>query len=447
MTRSGPTLEGSLAEWQAGDSTFREWRNDKIRRFLWAALPSELISSGITGGLIYGKHQLENALGSEDAAMIMTRVALGGLPAIMTTGGAMLMRGMHLAATIPPIFSEVVSPFGPRPVPTEFDLESCEDWLLKGVRIGRWQALDGSGRAGAVARIPIIDEHTFIAARTRWGKSTCEWQILQDLSEAIKAGFVRVIIFDPKNGMEMAAAVDPMRLVAAEDFHWGENVGEPNNYDPRTTAPMLYEETFIKPLEDLVREMRRRGDHIRFKDVRHHAKPGDPHIIVMIDELAQLVRDTTPPPIARRITNAILTLQNQGAACGFTIIGCTQRPSIEEVGSVRSAFTQGMCGLVKSARAVDMVLDEGARKTGSMADKLDKYTRGVYYTTDSGNMVLRVCNSGPEWYDRDSEPTEHEPEPEVGPEDQEAADRWWQMQSSKHSAFHPIEDTEEQEAA
>jgi hypothetical protein len=376
--------------------------------------------------------------------MFLTRAALGGLPVVMTASGALMMRAMHMVDVIPPTFSEIIRPFGPRQTPD--DTMSCEEWLQRGIEMGVWQSLDGSGRPGAVARFPIFDEHWFIGARTRWGKSTCEWQILDRLSEAIKAGFARFVIFDPKNGMELAAAVHPLNLVAESDFHWGENVGEIN---PETKRPFLYEETFIKSLEDLVLEMRRRGDHIRFHDVRHHAKPGDPHIFVMIDELSQLVRATTPPEIRNRITNALLTLLNMGAACGITVIGCAQRPTIEQIGPVRNAFTFGFCGLVRSPQAVDMVLDQGARKAGAYADKLDRHTRGVWYASDSGAMVMRTCNAGPRWIDREGE----HPDPEEWPvtdEDQEAADNYWEEQKDQHRAFHPYEGDpveQEQEAA
>ena len=378
VTRSGPTLEGSLAEWQTGEVSGKWYVKNKLRMFLWRTLPPEIIATGLTGGFAYCDHKLGLMIGNETVAEVMTRLGLLGIPGMSTTIAILLMYGMHLAAETIPTFTEVISPFGPRRPPN--DLQDWEDWLDEGVRIGRWQALDGSGRAGAIARIPIIDEHIFIAALTRHGKSTCEWQIMDDLKEAIDSGAVRVIMIDPKNGMEMATAVN-LGFVRKEDFYWGENVGEPNNYDSGSQALMIYEETFIKPLEDLVREMRRRADKIRFHSVHHRAKPGDPHIIVIIDELAQLVRATTPTPIKNRINNAILTLLNQGAACGITVIGCTQHPSVEEVGPIRNGFTFKMGGRLSSARAVDMVLGDEARRRGSKADKLHRKIRGVFFTS------------------------------------------------------------------
>ena len=427
MTRSGPTLEGSLAEWQTGEVSGKWYIKNKIRQFLWRTLPPEIASIGLTAGFAYCDHKLGYLIGNEAAAEIATRLGLLGIPGITTTIAILLMYGMHLMTEAVPTFTEIVQPFGPRRPPN--DLEDWEDWLERGVRIGRWQALDGSGKAGAIARIPIIDEHIFVAALTRHGKSTVEWQIMDDLKEAIDSGAVKIVLFDPKNGMEMATAVN-LGFVKKEDFFWGENVGELVNDGNGKSHPMLYEETFIKPLEDLVRLMRRRADRIRFHDVHHRATPSDPHIIVIIDELAQLVRDTTPGPIKNRINNAILTLLNQGAACGITVIGCTQHPSIEEIGPIRNGFTFRMGGRVSSAKAVDMILGDEARRRGARADKLHRHIRGVFYTNESGPIVLRVCNSGPEFFDPDDELANWDPGDELPPgideKDQEEANANWE---------------------
>lgn len=427
MTRSGPTLEGSLAEWQTGEVSGKWYLKNKIRMFLWRTIPPEIASGILTGGLAYAEHKLGEALGNDAASEVIIKTALLGVPTLTSTASILLMYGMHLMTEAVPTFTEIVHPFGPRKPPN--DLEDWEDWLERGVRIGRWQALDGSGRAGAIARIPIIDEHLFVAALTRHGKSTIEWQIMDDLKEAIDSGAVKIILFDPKNGMEMATAVN-LGFVKKEDFYWGENVGELNDKG----VPMLYEETFVKPLEDLVRLMRRRADKIRFHDVHHRAKPEDPHIIVMIDELAQLVRDTTPGPIKNRIINAILTLLNQGAATGITVIGCTQHPSIEEIGPIRNGFTFKLAGRLASARACDMVLGDDARRRGSRADKLHRKIRGVFYTSASGSIVLRVCNSGPEFYDPDEDHSEWEDPPDVDAADQEAADAEWERVAAQRNA-------------
>jgi hypothetical protein len=431
VTRSGPTLEGSLAEWQTGEVSGKWYIKNKIRNFLWRTVPPDIIAGLATGGFAYCDHKLGEVISAPDVAEVVTKLGLLGIPGMSTTIAILLMYGMHLLAETVPTFTEIVNPFGPRRPPN--DLEDWEDWLERGVRIGRWQALDGSGRAGAIARIPIIDEHLFIAALTRHGKSTCEWQILDELKEAIESGAVKIIQLDPKNGMEMATAVN-LGFVRKEDFYWGENVGEIN---PETNLPLLYEETFIKPLEDLVREMRRRADKIRFHDLHHRAKPGDPHIIVMIDELAQLVRETTPSKIKSRINNAILTLLNQGAACGITVIGCTQHPSIQEIGPIRNGFTFKMAGRLASAVAVDMALGEGARSHGCRADKLHRKIRGVFYTNQSGPIVFRVCNSGPEFYDPDddlSEWDDTELPPGIDEKDQEAADANWRRVSALRRA-------------
>jgi hypothetical protein len=444
MTNSGPTLEGSFAEWQTGEVSGKWYLKNKLRMFLWRTIPPELISTGLTAGFAYCDHKLGQLIGS-DASEIATRATLMGIPVSATTVAILLMYGMHLLAETMPTFTEVVHPFGPRRPPD--DLEDWEDWLDKGVRIGRWQALDGSGRAGAIARIPIIDEHIFCAALTRHGKSTFEWALMDDLKEGIDSKAVRIIMLDPKNGMEMATAVN-LGFVAKDDFYYGENVGELVQDGNGKSHYMLYEETFIKPLEDLVREMRRRADMIRFKHPHHRAKPGDPHIILIVDELAQLVRDTTPTPIKSRIINALSTLLNQGAACGITVVGCTQHPSIEEIGPIRNGFTFKLAGRLASARAVDMALGDGMRQRGAKADHLNRKIRGVFFTNQSGPIVLRVCNSGPEFYDPDSEPVDiPDLPPGIDEKDQEAAEAAWEYVRSQKSANPMRPPPPDQEAA
>jgi hypothetical protein len=421
----GPTIEGSFEEWRAGEARARDLVREKVRTFLFNTVPASICSAGLTAGAGYGKHKLEEIMGDEDAAFLLTKIALLSVPGGMSTTALMLMYAMHLRESVYPVFTEEVRPFGPRAAP-DLSFMSWEEWLYQGCRVGRWQSMDGSGRAGAVARIPIMDEHVFIAARHRMGKSTLMWAIMEDLEEAIadcnpEKRVVRIILFDPKNGMEMAAAAaDQLRYVAKEDFYFGSDVDE---ISPLTNKPLLYEETFIKPLEDLVALMRKRADRIRFHDRRHHAVPGDPHIIVMIDECAQLVRETTPTEIKKRIINALLTLEHQGAASGITVICATQYPSIEEIGPIRHGLTFGLCGKVKSAKAVDMVLGEESRRHGSKADKLPRKIPGIFYSSESGPLVFRSCNSGPIFKKRVIPP----PEPTEPPskDDQEQEEELW----------------------
>jgi DNA segregation ATPase FtsK/SpoIIIE-like protein len=107
--------------------------------------------------------------------------------------------------------------------------------------------------------------------------------------------------------------------------------------------------------------------------------------------------------IANRIIGAVDTLAHQGRALGYTVIVCTQYPTVEAI-KFRSGLTVGLCLPIKSDQGVDMVLGEGARRKGAAADLLPRNLPGIAYMSYRGARLLRVARNGPDWSQIDVKP-------------------------------------------
>jgi len=107
----------------------------------------------------------------------------------------------------------------------------------------------------------------------------------------------------------------------------------------------------------------------------------------MVDELAMLTAygDRADVRDALRLLAEILT---QGRASLTSVMGYVQEPS-KDVVDVRELFPTRICLGVTASSHVDMVLGEGARERGALADEIpgDEAHAGIGYVIDQRSRL------------------------------------------------------------
>lgn len=443
MTRHGPLAAGTLSEWRNGAVTLSEWRHAKVRNLLWLVIPPVVLMGLAIGVIAFIRYWLVKTVGVDAMTVIGRSIHTAIGLAIVGAAAGLMRSAIRGRGDILPMFDADIPRFPPRPVPVDGDWNR---WLKKGVRIGRWQqSLDRKRtRPGPAVWMPIKGmPGIFCAGEAGQGKSTFLHNVLYELSPAVDADAVRAVMFDYKMGMEMDAVtgiptdgVTPIHkggkpLVSLDHFHYGAEVGTATKILGLMPLKEVwgYEETAVPYLRNYVALMRDRAEEMRGSGREHMARPGDPHYVIIFDEAAQFNRDHVPLVVRNEVNGLIDTLANQGRACGFTVIVCTQYPSLEHI-KFRHGLLWGLALKVKTPQAVDMVLGQGAWRAGKRANALPRALRGVGYVGESGPygaMPLRLVNTGPDIPEREDADADGEPEffPPIESEyDQPEQPRW-----------------------
>ncbi len=187
----------------------------------------------------------------------------------------------------------------------------------------------------------------------------------------IRDGWVRVRMIDLKGGTETEAGRDL--------FH------------RRATTI----DAAVELLTEARDEMKADQERLRLAGLRRDTVgPDTPLDLVMIDELAMLTAygDRSQVREALRLLAEIMT---QGRSTGWTVLGYIQEPS-KDVLDIRELFTTRICLGVTAASHVDMVLGEGARERGALADEipLDEEHAGIGFRIDKGSRLPRRLRLG-----------------------------------------------------
>ena len=207
-------------------------------------------------------------------------------------------------------------------------------------------ALDvGDDEHGRPFLLGVEGRHVFVAGATGAGKGSLLWAPLRAMGPAVRDGLVRVSMLDLKGGAETARGRALFTRYA-------------------TTM-----DDALDLLADVRDAMKARQEHMRTMKVRRLAVSTEwPLELVMIDEMAMLTAygDRGDVREALRLLAEILT---QGRACLISVIGYVQEPS-KDIVDVRELFPTRICLGVTAASHVDMVLGEGARERGALADEI-----------------------------------------------------------------------------
>ncbi|WFE39235.1 FtsK/SpoIIIE domain-containing protein [Micromonospora sp. WMMD998] len=212
----------------------------------------------------------------------------------------------------------------------------------------------------AVYAFRLLATHVLIGGATRMGKGSVIWSLLRALAAGIRSGLVRVWAIDPKGGMELAIGRPLFSRYVDDDW---------------TRMADL--------LDDAVARMRARQQILRGKARVHTPTVDEPLIVVVIDEIAALLAYLPDSEIRARIAQALGLLLSQGAGLGVLVVAATQDPR-KEVVSVRDLFpTRIALGLTERGH-VDLLLGDGSRDRGALADQIPLSGKGVAYVLLDG---------------------------------------------------------------
>jgi S-DNA-T family DNA segregation ATPase FtsK/SpoIIIE len=202
----------------------------------------------------------------------------------------------------------------------------------------------GRREDGAPWLLRLLGSHVLIAGATGAGKGSVQWSIIRALLPGILGGWVTVWALDPKR-MELSFGKD---LFA--------------RYADHATA-------MVTLLEDAVAEMHRRAADFGGITRTFAVSVAHPFLVVMIDELAFLTAYQPERDLRKRAEAAIATLTSQGRSVGVAVVGALQDPR-KDVINLRNLFPTRIAMRLDESDQVDMVLGDGARDRGALADQI-----------------------------------------------------------------------------
>jgi DNA segregation ATPase FtsK/SpoIIIE, S-DNA-T family len=193
--------------------------------------------------------------------------------------------------------------------------------------------------------IRLHGTHMLIGGATGAGKASLLWGLIRAMLSAIVAGLVRPLAADPKL-MELAygrAIFDRYGSYAA---------------DPAAIAAMLEAE---------VAAMQARAAQFAGKHRAHTPTAEHPFVVIFVDEVAFLTCYQPDRKLRDRTLAALATLTTQGRAVGYCVVAALQDPR-KDVLPIRNLFPDRIAMRLDEPDQVDMVLGDGARDRGALAD-------------------------------------------------------------------------------
>jgi S-DNA-T family DNA segregation ATPase FtsK/SpoIIIE len=218
----------------------------------------------------------------------------------------------------------------------------------------------GLVETGRAFTLRLLGTHLLIAGATGAGKASVIWAILRSLAGGIRSGLVQVWGVDPKGGMELAMG---RSLFTRLEYA-----------DPARMADLL---------EAAVSIMRERQARLAGVVRLHQPSRQDPLVVVLVDELAGLTEYLTDKDLRTRIDAALGLLLSQGRALGVIVVAAVQDPR-KEVVDLRNLFPSRIALRLTESREVNMVLRDGMRERGALADQIPDTLPGVGYVIVAG---------------------------------------------------------------
>jgi S-DNA-T family DNA segregation ATPase FtsK/SpoIIIE len=188
----------------------------------------------------------------------------------------------------------------------------------------------------------LISTHVLIAGATGSGKGSVIWSMIRALLPAIAGGWVQVWALDPKR-MELS--------FGRSLFH---------RYACQAGA-------MVELLEAAAAEMHDRADRFGGQTRTFTLSADHPFLVVLVDELAFLTAYQPDRDLRKRAEAAIATLTSQGRSVGVCVVGALQDPR-KDVINLRNLFPTRIALRLDESDQVDMVLGDGARGRGALAD-------------------------------------------------------------------------------
>ncbi|HWU46116.1 MAG TPA: FtsK/SpoIIIE domain-containing protein [Humibacter sp.] len=221
----------------------------------------------------------------------------------------------------------------------------------------------GVGENGAAWDLRLLGRHLLVAGVTGSGKGSVVWSILGAIGPLLVDGTVQAWVIDPKGGMEFGQGAALFTRFA---------------YDTQTGA--------LELLRDAAATLTRRANLLRGSSRQHIPTPGDPLIVLIIDELASLIAYQTDRKVATEMGQLLALILSQGRAVGVTVIAAVQDPSKDTI-AIRQLFPTRIGLRMAEASQVDMVLGAGSRAAGALCDQIPDFLPGVAYMMEDGSAT------------------------------------------------------------
>ena len=132
----------------------------------------------------------------------------------------------------------------------------------------------------------------------------------------------------------------------------------------------------VELLEAAVAEMHDRAASFGGKTRTFTVSVAFPFLVVLIDELAFLTAYQPERDLRKRAEAAIATLTRQGRSVGVCVVGALQDPR-KDVINLRNLFPTRIAMRLDESDQVDMVLGDGARDRGALADLISRCPRSA----------------------------------------------------------------------
>jgi DNA segregation ATPase FtsK/SpoIIIE, S-DNA-T family len=284
-----------------------------------------------------------------------------------------------------------------------------------------WLGKDISGSAvwTDLARMP----HLLIAGTTGSGKSGCINTILTSILLRSTPDDVRLILIDPKK----------------IELSYYESI--PHLLTPVVSSPK--EASTV--LANVVGEMERRYERlsaVRARSLneanrafRSRGEPTLPHLLVVIDELADLMMIAP-----QDVEDAVIRLAQKSRAVGIHLVLATQRPSVDVItGMIKANVPSRIAFAVSSQTDSRVILDQsGAESLLGQGDMLFKplgtsrlqRLQGAYVSEEEIALIVEQCRSQREQELDESlleapepPPEDHEDDGEFDPDEDPLLDR------------------------
>lgn len=205
----------------------------------------------------------------------------------------------------------------------------------------------------------LVQTHVLLAGATGAGKGSVLWGTIRAVAPGVAAGTVVVWGIDPK-AMELARGRGAFARYAVDA------------------------DESLALLEAAVAFMDARARRLGAARVRDFvASPGDPFLIIVIDEIASLTKYGADRKQQAAVNAALGRLLSMGRAVGVCVVGALQDPR-KEVLTIRDLFPTRIALRLVEANACDMVLGFGARAAGARADRIPVEQPGGGYMLIDG---------------------------------------------------------------
>jgi DNA segregation ATPase FtsK/SpoIIIE, S-DNA-T family len=218
----------------------------------------------------------------------------------------------------------------------------------------------GATEAGEWWRLPVLGHHILIAGATGSGKGSVLWSLLAGLAPGIWAGWIRVLVVDPKGGMEFGRG---QRLFCGFAYDNNDN-----------TLTLLRVATKI---------MQERAQRLRGHTRLHKPSVGEPLIVLIVDEIASLTAYIGDRKVRAEAEQLLGLLLSQGRAVGVSVIAAVQDPS-KDVLPIRQLYSVRIGMRMTESSQTTMVLGAAARDAGAVCDQISTTAPGVGYVCQDG---------------------------------------------------------------